>query len=86
MALGGALLHGGGAHSARTLYFFTKSLNNCFQTVYSCRWAFLTLQKKNWPNCCEIGRVINILVWTSNFFQKLAVQTKILKTRPISKQ
>ena len=38
-----------------TLYFFTKSLNNCFQTVYSCRWVFLTIQKKSWPNCFEIG-------------------------------
>ena len=57
----------GGAHSAQTLYFFTKSLNNCFQTEYSCRWVFLTIQKKNWPNCFEIGRVINIFVWTANF-------------------
>ena len=41
----------GWVHSAQTLYFCTKSLNNRFQTVYICRWVFLTIQKKNWPNC-----------------------------------
>ena len=62
-----------GAHSARTLYFFTESLNNCFQKVYSSRWVFLTIQKKNWPNCFEIGRVIIIFVSTANFWKKLDI-------------
>jgi hypothetical protein len=65
MSPGGTLLHGG-AYSARTLYFFTKSLNKCFQTVYSCIWVFLTIQKNNLPNCFEIGHVIDIFIWTAN--------------------
>ena len=46
----------------RRYIYFTKSLNNCFQTEYNCRWVFLTIQKKNRPNCFEIGRVKNIFV------------------------
>jgi hypothetical protein len=65
---------GGGGHivPGRNI-FVTDSLNNCFQIVYSSRWVFLTILTLNWPNCFEIGRVINIFVLTANVLKKLDI-------------
>ena len=74
---GGALLHGGGAHSARTLEFWPECLNQLFKTLYSSRQAFLTIQNKNWPNYLKIGRVIQIIVSRANFWKNWIILSNV---------
>ena len=53
------------------------ALNN-LKRIVICRWGFLTIQKKNWAICFELGRVINIVVLTANFWKKMNIfQTSI---------
>jgi hypothetical protein len=77
--LGATFLHGGGggAHSARTLEFLPECLNHFFKTLNSSRQAFLTIQKKNWPNCFKIGRVIQIFVSRANFWKNWMILSNL---------